>query len=87
MFTGETVICSQREKAMDITLPLDQMTTTEKLRAMEALWADLCRHEEEIQSPPWHEEILKEREGKVRSGEERSVDWEIAKKELRDRRK
>ena len=29
---------------MDITLPLDQMTIEEKLRAMELLWADLSRN-------------------------------------------
>jgi hypothetical protein len=72
---------------MDITLPLDQMTTAEKLRAMEALWTDLCRHEEEILSPPWHEDVLKEREERVRSGQESVVVWEIAKQQLRDRRK
>lgn len=70
---------------MDITLPLDQMTTAEKLRAMEALWADLSRHDEEIESPPWHEQILKQREDRVRSGQETSIDWETAKKQLRDR--
>jgi hypothetical protein len=70
---------------MDITLPLDQMTTAEKLRAMEALWADLSRHEEEIESPPWHEQILKQREDRVRSGQETFIDWETAKKQLRDR--
>ncbi len=70
---------------MDITLPLDQMTIAEKLRAMEALWADLSGHEEEIQSPPWHEQILKDREERVRSGQETFIAWEAAKKELRDR--
>ena len=70
---------------MDITLPLDEMTTAEKLRAMEAIWADLCRHEEELESPAWHEELLKQREERVKSGEEKFMDWEIAKKQLRDR--
>ena len=70
---------------MEITLPLDQMTTAEKLRAMEALWADLSRREEEFQSPAWHEDVLKEREEKIKSGQEKFIDWETAKKELRDR--
>jgi hypothetical protein len=72
---------------MDITLPLDQMTTAEKLRAMEALWADLSRHEEEIQSPAWHQQVLHEREERVRSGQESFMDWETAKQQLRDRLK
>jgi len=66
-------------------LQLDQMTLEEKLGAMEALWDDLCRHEDQIQSPPWHEEILREREKRVQSGQETFIDWEAAKKELRDR--
>lgn len=69
---------------MDIASPLDQMTTDEKLRAMEALWVDLSRHEEEIESPKWHQEVLLERQERLRSGHESSVDWEEAKKELRE---
>jgi len=68
---------------MDITLPLDQMTTEEKLRAMEVLWADLSRHEEQVQSPPWHGEVLQDREKRIKSGEETFIDWEEAKRQLR----
>lgn len=67
---------------MSITLPLEQMTTAEKL---EDIWADLTRSEQEFESPAWHESVLREREERVRSGEETPVDWEMAKKELRDR--
>ena len=55
-------------------LQLDQMTLEEKLRTMEALWDDLCRHEDQIQSPPWHEEILREREKRVQSGQETFIE-------------
>jgi hypothetical protein len=61
------------------------MTTAENLRAMEALWADLSRNEESIQSPAWHGQVLEEREARVKSGQERFIDWEVAKQELRDR--
>ena len=70
---------------MSITLPLEQMTTAEKLRVMEDIWADLTRSEQEFESPAWHESVLREREERVRSGDETPVDWEMAKKELRDR--
>jgi hypothetical protein len=70
---------------MDITLPLDRMTTAEKLRTMEALWADLSRDEETLPSPAWHEDVLREREERVQAGQEAFVDWEAAKKQLRDR--
>ena len=72
---------------MDITLPLDQMTIAEKLRVMESLWADLSRNEQELESPAWHEQVLKERDERVRSGDETFIDWETAKRQLRDRLK
>jgi hypothetical protein len=72
---------------MNIALPLDQMTTTEKLRVMETLWADLSRNEQEIESPAWHEQVLREREDRVRSGQESFIGWETAKQQLRDRLK
>jgi hypothetical protein len=72
---------------MDITLPLDKMTLAEKLRLMEALWADLCQNEQQLESPSWHEQVLKEREKRIRSGAEKFMDWETVKKELRKRSK
>jgi hypothetical protein len=72
---------------MDITLPLDKMTLDEKLRLMETLWADLCRNDQQLESPAWHEQVLKEREERVRSGTETFMDWETAKEELRKRTK
>jgi hypothetical protein len=70
---------------MPIELEVEKMTLEEKLRAMEALWASLSRKEQDIQSPPWHEQILKEREERVKSGQEKFENWEDAKRELRGR--
>jgi hypothetical protein len=70
---------------MDVTLPLDKMTTAEKLRAMEALWADLSRNEVQIESPAWHEDVLHDRKADFKSGKESFIDWETAKKQLRDK--
>ncbi len=72
---------------MDIALPLDQMTLAEKLRVMEALWADLSRNEQQLESPAWHEQVLRERAERVRSGQEDFIDWETTKQQLRDRLK
>jgi hypothetical protein len=70
---------------MPFELDIEKMTLEEKLRAMEALWTDLSRNEENIQSPPWHEQVLKEREEEVKSGQAEFESWEDAKRELRDR--
>jgi hypothetical protein len=70
---------------MEATLPLDKMTVAEKLRAMETLWADLSRDEAQFESPAWHGDVLHDREEKIKSGKESFMDWETAKKQLRDR--
>ena len=70
---------------METGLPLERMTVAEKLRAMEALWADLSRNADAFDSPPWHADVLREREERVQEGRESYVDWETAKQELRDR--
>jgi hypothetical protein len=70
---------------MEAILPLSQMTLAEKLRAMEELWADLSRDEAQLESPSWHGDVLHDRENKIKSGEESFMDWETAKKQLRDR--
>ena len=69
---------------MSTVLDLGQMTLEEKLRAMEELWADLTRNEKAFQSPAWHEKVLKEREDRIKDGHETFIDWEQAKKELRE---
>ena len=66
---------------MTVALPLKQMTIAEKLQAMEELWADLSR-DEALDSPAWHETVLRER-----AGENNFVEWEAAKQQLRARLK
>jgi Putative addiction module component len=65
--------------------PIHQMSRLEKLSAMEALWEDLSRDEKALESPAWHEDALQETERRVAAGEGKSLDWEAAKKELRQR--
>jgi hypothetical protein len=67
---------------MRIMLPLQQMSTAEKLRVMETLWADLSRNEEKFESPAWHEQVLRERDKQFREGQEKPMDWEVAKASL-----
>jgi hypothetical protein len=70
---------------MTTTLQIQRMSRQEKLQAMEALWAALSMGETEVESPAWHEAVLKETEGRVAAGQERIADWGIAKRELRKR--
>ena len=52
---------------------------------MEAIWEDLTREVEQVESPDWHREALEETERLLPAGQERVVDWPEAKKELRKR--
>jgi len=70
-----------------MTFSLKKMTKEDKLRMMEALWLDLTKRDEEFISPNWHEDVLKAREKRARSGGEKYLDWESAKQELNNRLK
>jgi len=69
---------------MAVALDLGKMTTADKLRLMEDLWQNLTTEDPEITSPAWHGDILAERDRLISSGEEQLIDWEVAKKQLRD---
>ena len=61
---------------------LAAMTTKEKLELMEALWADLTRDEAAFESPEWHREELEKTRRRVEAGEEKPIDWEVAKQQI-----
>ena len=50
---------------------------------MEALWDDLSHEGAEVDSPSWHEAVLRETEQRVASGEETPMEWDAAKRHLR----
>ena len=68
---------------MAVALNLGNMSTADKLRLMEDLWQDLTTEDPEIASPPWHGDVLVERDRLISSGEEQFIDWDVAKKQLR----
>jgi hypothetical protein len=69
---------------MEVTLPLDQMTTTEKLRVLEQIWENLCRTPNEVPSPSWHADVLRDREKRIQRDSSQFVDWSEAKERIRD---
>jgi hypothetical protein len=62
-----------------------RISREEKLLLMEALWADLSRTDSKVESPEWHEAALNETENRLAAGDEKLVDWDEAKTELRKR--
>jgi Putative addiction module component. len=67
------------------TLPLEEMTVSEKLQVMEELWSDLCCNQDQIPVPQWHKDILDRREELVKLGKATFVDWKTAKKRIANR--
>jgi len=70
---------------MSKMIQIDQMALDEKLSAMEALWDDLCQHEEDVPVPQWHKDLLDERERLIEQGSAQFADWETAKKRISER--
>ncbi len=67
---------------MNISLPLDKMTSLDKIAMMEQLWNDLCRDPESVPSPDWHKSVLAEREERIKF-----TAFEMAKDRIRDQTK
>lgn len=69
---------------MIATLPIKEMNLSEKFLAMEMIWDDISHTSSNFPSPSWHEDVLRERDAKIASGEDKLVDWESAKQQLRN---
>jgi hypothetical protein len=67
---------------MSISLPLKKMSRNDKLRAMEAIWADLSG-DDYFESPSWHADALKQSAAKVQSGKAKFSEWDLAKERIR----
>lgn len=72
---------------MKAVLPLDKMTIEEKFITIETVWDDIIHNSPNFQSPTWHESVLQERSKLLESGREELINWEEAKKMLREKLK
>lgn len=68
---------------MSTDLPLESMSATEKLKAIESVWASL-EAPSDLPVPSWHREVLAERRRRLESGEASVSSWEEAKKRLNE---
>ena len=68
---------------MTVIEQIYQLPLREKLLAMEAIWDDISRAEAVLEVPQWHKDILDEREQLIAEGKARFIDWEDAKKQIR----
>jgi len=66
-----------------VDLSPSQLSLAQKLDLMETLWAELTRDEKKLESPAWHETVLKDREEAFAAGKVTVSDWEQAKKRIK----
>lgn len=66
-----------------VDLPLSQLAFSEKLDLLEAVWADLSREEEKLESPSWHKAVLEDREAASTAGKVNVSNWKEAKERIR----
>lgn len=66
-----------------VNIQLSQLRLAQKIHLMEAIWDDLSRGEDALISPPWHEEILKDRESALAAGKATVSNWQKAKVRIR----
>lgn len=69
---------------MPASMPLEKMSIEEKLQMMELLWEDLSNRTNEMASPSWHGDILREREANIDRGAEQFEDWDEAKQKIEE---
>jgi putative addiction module component (TIGR02574 family) len=59
------------------TREIRNMSRTERLAAMEALWDSLLGERAEIESPDWHRDVLEERKQKIEAGKAEFISLEM----------
>jgi Putative addiction module component len=65
-------------------LVIENLTRSEKLCMMEAIWDDLARDSAKLESPDWHAQALRQAEHSYAEKQTDFISWDLAKKMLRD---
>lgn len=68
---------------MSKVISIEKLSTAEKLDLMEKLWANLSVLPD-YTPPAWHKDEVLKRLHAVKEGKENYVDWEKAKKDIRN---
>jgi hypothetical protein len=69
---------------MTVQSDIRQMPLSDKLAMLEALWEEISSEPDQVEIPQWHKDILDERLMAAERGEVELIDWEIAKKQVRE---
>ncbi len=67
-------------KASDI----NSMSITERLQTMEQIWDSLIHEDTEIESPEWHNDVLKKRKKSIEDGNAKLISLDELKASLKE---
>ena len=63
-----------------MNIPVNEMSVSEKLRAISVIWDSLSEDPDSIPAPSWQQKELEKRAQRLDSGEATVSDWDDAKK-------
>ena len=66
-----------------VELPLAELTLAQKLDLIETLWDDIIKDEKALESPSWHQDVLRDRQKALEAGKASVRNWEEAKERIR----
>lgn len=69
---------------MDILQNIHELPRIDKIKIMEFIWEELSALDQEFESPNWHKKVLSETEERMKNGQEEVLDWDEAKRRLRN---
>jgi putative addiction module component (TIGR02574 family) len=61
---------------------IQQLSLSEKLQIMEAIWEDLRLHADQVAVPQWHKDLLDARRKAVDENREKILEWDEVKHSL-----
>ena len=59
------------------------LSLSQKLDLMKSIWDELSKDSQSLQSPGWHEDVLRGRESAFERGQVNTTDWADAKKRIK----
>jgi putative addiction module component (TIGR02574 family) len=63
---------------------IKNMSVEERLQTMEAIWDSLLHEDIEIESPDWHNDVLKDRRKAIEDGSAKLISLDELKKSLKE---
>ena len=72
----------QNAKSMIAQSEVRQMSFPEKVALLETVWSEIAADPGQVEVPPWHKDILDERDLALHEGRATVLEWDEAKRQI-----